>query len=168
MRIYPQWRQWHWLAALLPTMAFSVLLTACGSTRHAPPTLTAGHPPAAVEESLRRAARDWEGTPHRLGGLDHGGIDCSGLVVRIYADLFGRRLPRTTWALARSGRPADWRRLTPGDLVLFRPPGDKPHVGIYLGRNEFVHASTNRGVMISRLDTRYWRQSFWTARRVLD
>ncbi len=168
MRILPKWRQWCWIAAILPTVAVSILLTACGSTRHAPPSMETGQAPASVETRLRRAARDWEGTPHRLGGLDHGGIDCSGLVVRIYADLFGRRLPRTTGALARSGRPADQRRLAPGDLVLFRPPGDKPHVGIYLGRNEFVHASAKRGVMISRMDARHWRQSFWTARRVLD
>ncbi len=127
-----------------------------------------GEAPAAIEARLRRAAQDWEGTPHRLGGLDRAGIDCSGLVVRIYEDLFGRRLPRTTGALARSGRPTAPNDLAPGNLVLFRPPGSKPHVGIYLGRNEFVHASTTRGVMISRLDERYWHRSFWTARRVLD
>ncbi|MDJ0991128.1 MAG: NlpC/P60 family protein, partial [Desulfobacterales bacterium] len=77
-------------------------------------------------------------------------------------------LPRTTGALARSGRPTALNDLAPGDLVLFRPPGSKQHVGIYLGRNEFVHASTTRGVMISRLDEHYWRRSFWKARRVLD
>ncbi|MDJ0853949.1 MAG: hypothetical protein QNI89_10035 [Desulfobacterales bacterium] len=37
-----------------------------------------------------------------------------------------------------------------------------------MGRDEFVHASTIRGVMISRLDEHYWRRSFWKARRVLD
>ena len=75
----------------------------------------------------------------------------------------------TTHALARLGRPADRRRLAPGELVRFRPPGRKQPVGIYyVGRNECVHASANRGVMISRLDAHYWRRSFWTARRVLD
>jgi cell wall-associated NlpC family hydrolase len=168
MHIFLKYRRWRGIAALMPTIAVLMLTTACGTIRHATPPADSAQAPAVIEERLRRAAQDWEGTPHRLGGLDRNGIDCSGLVVRIYADLFGCQLPRTTHALARSGRPAGHRRLAPGDLVLFRPPGRKQHVGIYLGRNEFVHASANRGVMISRLDTRYWRRSFWTARRVLD
>ncbi len=156
------------LPALLSVAAVAISMTACSSARHAQPSTGTDRTTAAIEAHLRQAARDWEGTPHRLGGLDHNGIDCSGLVVRIYADLFNRRLPRTTGALARYGRPTAPRDLAPGDLVLFRPPGSKQHVGIYLGRNEFVHAATTRGVMISRLDERYWRRSFWTARRVLD
>ena len=149
-------------------IAVSMMTTACSSTRHAPPSVGAGQASAAVEARLRRAAQAWEGTPHRLGGFDHSGIDCSGLVVRIYEDLFGRQLPRTTGSLARSGRPAERHHLAPGDLVLFRLPGSKQHVGIYLGCNEFLHASTARGVMISRLDEHYWGRSFWTARRVLN
>ncbi len=142
---------------------------ACSSTpREARPRPDGPTAPSPVEARLRAAANDWEGTPHRIGGLDHSGIDCSGLVVRIYADQFNQRLPRTTSALARTGRPAKRHALLPGDLVLFHIPGRKQHVGIYLGREEFVHASTSRGVMISRLDEHYWRRAFWTARRVLD
>jgi cell wall-associated NlpC family hydrolase len=52
-----------------------------------------------LADQLREAVRTWEGTPHRLGGNDRRGIDCSGLVVQLYRDLFGYRLPRTTSAL---------------------------------------------------------------------
>lgn len=149
--------------------ATSLMTAACSST----PQPVTPHPDTAqnrdaTEQRLRMAAKDWEGTPHRLGGLDRNGIDCSGLVVRIYADLFGYRMPRTTGTLARTGWPASRQTLIPGDLVLFHIPGSKQHLGIYLGREEFVHASASRGVMISRLDERYWYSTFWTARRILN
>ncbi len=156
--------------SLLGLLAVASLLTAaCSSAPRSSSTPATTIPrAAAIELQLRQAALDWEGTPHRIGGFDRRGIDCSGLVVRIYDDIFGYRLPRTTGALARAGRPANRQALVAGDLVLFRIAARKQHVGIYLGQEEFVHASATRGVMISRLNENYWRRTFWTARRILD
>ena len=56
--------------------------------------------------------------------------------------------------------------LLPGDLVFFHPPNKIRHVGIYLGRGEFAHASTSTGVTISQMNSTYWRNAYWTARRV--
>lgn len=148
-------------------MILGLLVGACSSAR---PLNPRPHTEADLEtraERLRRAVRAWEGTPHRLGGNSKSGVDCSGLVVRIYDDLFGHHLPRTTAALAQKGQPAARRALVPGDLVFFRIAPRKMHVGIYLGRGEFAHASARRGVSIARLDAPYWRSVFWTARRIL-
>ena len=41
------------------------------------------------------------------------------------------------------------------------------HVGVYVGNGEFVHASSSKGVMLSRLDSKYWRKAYWTSRRIL-
>jgi hypothetical protein len=161
-KIRPHRKGLTWLAA-----AVILLCAACSSAPRAPSLPTGGAGTDALEQHLRRAAREWEGTPHRLGGLDRHGIDCSGLVVRIYDDLFSYRLPRTTGRQARTGQPTEGRTLAPGDLVFFRIPPRKQHVGIYLGGGEFVHASARRGVAIDRLDTPYWRGVFWTARRIL-
>jgi len=118
-------------------------------------------------QMLRAEIQSWLGTPHRMGGLSRRGIDCSGLVVVLYDDLFDMRLPRTTTALMRSGRRVKKRNLSAGDLVFFKPTLKYNHVGIYLGQGEFVHTSTSHGVMLSRMDDDFWRQSYLTSRRVL-
>jgi len=123
------------------------------------------HP--STEQILRTGIRPWLGTPHHMGGMSRRGTDCSGLAVSLYRDLFGIQLPRTTQAQMHSGRWVDHSQLSPGDLVFFKPTNKYRHVGIYLGRGEFVHASTRKGVMISRLEDDFWRNCYLTARRLM-
>jgi hypothetical protein len=59
-------------------------------------------------------------------------------------------------------------QLQPGDLVFFRPSRKDRHVGVYLSNGEFVHASASSGVTVSSLDDRYWKRTWWQARRVLQ
>lgn len=56
-----------------------------------------------------------------------------------------------------------------GDLVLFSQ-GSKAigHVGIYIGGNQFIHASNpSDGVKITSLSNSYYVQRYVTARRIL-
>lgn len=121
--------------------------------------------PSALEQQLRSAVHKWVGTPHRMGGTDHSGVDCSGFVQRLFRDLFGLQLPRTTADQVQYGQKI--QILQTGDLVFFRTSRNVRHVGIYLGGGEFAHASKTSGVMVSRMDEQYWRDTYWTARRVL-
>lgn len=36
----------------------------------------------------------------------------------------------------------------------------------YTGAGEFIHASTSKGVIRSRLDNVYWNSRYWQARRL--
>lgn len=119
----------------------------------------------SLEQRLRSEVQQWVGTPHRMGGASRKGIDCSGFVQRMYKDIFQQQIPRSTALQVRTGQPINKKQVRPGDLVFFRIPYKGPHVGIYLGRTEFAHASTSKGVMISSLGDDYWRTSYWTARR---
>ncbi len=122
---------------------------------------------AAISQMLREQHRRWEGTPYRLGGKDKRGIDCSAFVQRTFLDRFAIRLPRTTAQQQYRGTAIGRANLQAGDLVFFRTSRKVRHVGIYIGDQRFVHASTSRGVTLSRLDNPYWRKHYWMSRRII-
>lgn len=150
------------------SIAVLVLMgTGCGTAR---PALDGQPSPSAPvdEGALRAEVNRWMGTPHRLGGLDRHGVDCSGFVLRVYQTLYDLTLPRVTEDQALAGRQVHRRDLQVGDLVFFRLSRKTRHVGIYLNDGTFAHASSSQGVMISHLDEPYWDRSYWTARRLLS
>lgn len=120
-----------------------------------------------IEQCILDEYSRWKGTYHRLGGTGSQGIDCSGFVKAVYKDAFNIILPRTTKTQVRKGNYASFNKLQPGDLVFFKPPNYPRHVGIYLSRSQFVHASKTKGVTISKIDVNYWSKYYWTARRIL-
>lgn len=117
---------------------------------------------------LRREFSHWQGTPYRLGGNSKKGVDCSALVQHIYRDSFNISLPRTTKTQVKKGALVYRDQLQVGDLVFFKTGRHTRHVGIYMGNNEFIHASTSKGVITSSLDNMYWKPKYWQAKRILD
>ncbi len=121
-----------------------------------------------IEDSLEKFYNIWKGTPYRYGGMSHKGIDCSALTYFAYRDIFTIKLPRTVNDQIKQGKTVSKKELTPGDLVFFKTGLFQRHVGIYVGDYSFMHASTIKGVMISRLDDYYWNKKYWKARRLVD
>lgn len=120
-----------------------------------------------VGRSLMNQYRMWRGTPYQLGGSTREGIDCSAFVQITFQEHFGVSLPRNTTAQARVGEAVDRASIRTGDLLFFRTGPTRRHVGIYLGKGQFLHASTRVGVTIARLDDAYWQRAYWSARRVM-
>ena len=118
-----------------------------------------------------RVVRNFLGVPYRLGGSSLKGIDCSAFVKRIY-EIFNTRLPRTTWEQLRIGKKIGKGDLEEGDLVFFKIPtrrANNRHVGIYIGNNEFVHASSrNREVRVDSLEAPYFSKRFINGVRVKE
>ncbi len=90
------------------------------------------------------AASRYLGVPYAWGGTDPAsGLDCSGLVQRVYKDL-GIDLPRTSSQQATSGTPvANLGEARPGDLVFFDNSSSRAgidHVGIYIGDGKMIAA----------------------------
>lgn len=110
------------------------------------------------------------GSPYRLGGTSpETGLDCSGFVGHVFRQVAGVMLPRDSRAISETAQPLTQDELRPGDLVFFNTLNRAfSHVGIYLGDDRFVHASSSRtgSVMVSNLNDRYWRERFDGARRV--
>jgi len=108
----------------------------------------------SIKDRLLRVARRMLAVPYRFGGTTLWGLDCSGFVQKAFAFL-DLDLPRTAREQFREGAKIAKADLSPGDLVFFRTYANYPsHVGIYLGDNRFVHASSrDRKVTIESLDT---------------
>jgi cell wall-associated NlpC family hydrolase len=122
-----------------------------------------------IDYELRSYIRDWIGTPYKLGGNSHNGIDCSALTQNIYKHVFRVELPRRVVEQRVEGLPVKRDSLLAGDLIVFkRQIFGRPHIGVYLSNNEFVHASSSHGVMISNLSNSFWRRKFKAARRLID
>lgn len=84
-------------------------------------------------------AQRYLGVPYVFGGTDPKvGLDCSGLVQRVYKDL-GISLPRIAADQARAGQPvAGLAQAKPGDLLAFGSPVD--HIAIYIGNGQMIAA----------------------------
>lgn len=108
----------------------------------------------------------WKGTRYHMGGSSHRGVDCSALMQHLFSESTALSLPRTAAEQLRHGKAVSRGELKPGDLVFFKTGRNQRHVGVFIGGDEFIHASTSQGVTISSLSNEYWRAHYQAARRV--
>jgi murein DD-endopeptidase / murein LD-carboxypeptidase len=176
---------------LLVLFSVAVLLFSSCSKRQIPVSSKNYNPVAAsaemqafarggVERELRtgrikpkhiiRTAEKYIGTPHCMGGTTKKCMDCSGLT---YVSFTKHKIsiPRNSQEQARYGSLIFNRNdLKNGDLVFFTKSYNTSafitHVGIYLGNNRFIHASTSQGVVVTPLDNPWWSQRFVFGTRV--
>lgn len=122
---------------------------------------------ASSATSLLNSAKSYIGTPYKWGGTTTSGFDCSGFIQKSFKDV-GISLPRTTGQQYATGTAVAKNKLQAGDLVFFNTNGKGvSHAGIYIGSNNFIHASTSKGVMISSInDPYYWGSRYIGAKRV--
>lgn len=112
-------------------------------------------------------AMDYLGVPYVFGGTSPYGFDCSGYVQYVFANA-GISLPRTADVQYEVGMPISTTELVAGDLVFFSTyTWGASHVGIYLGDNNFIHASSSRGISVDSLGSSYWSSHYIGARRIL-
>ena len=135
------------------------------------PTVPAPDPDVALGLQISEFAQEFLGYKYVYGGASpETGFDCSGFVSYIYKS-FGISVTRNASGQFRdNGVLVDKPELYPGDLVFFSNNGNKSvtHVGIYIGEDEFVHASRpGVGVVISRMDSSYYNKGYMGAKRLV-
>ena len=153
------------ISSILAIMAFSLILSGCGSSQRYKDGRT-----SAAKQSVVKTAKRMLGVKYRYGGTSPGrGFDCSGLVQYSHKAA-GIKLPRTTGQQFKAAKRISRRYMKAGDLVFFKTAISRAvsHVGIYLGNNKFIHApSSGKRVKISSMKEKYWRKRFTGAGRVL-
>jgi len=136
----------------------SVLVTSCSTRKYTSRTETKASKAADAMANLKsrqlyKFITDWTGVKYRFGGLDKNGIDCSGFAFLLEKEIYGVTLPRISRDQANFARKKKYGALEEGDLVFFSFGGENvDHVGVYLNNGFFVHASTNRGVIVDDLN----------------
>lgn len=124
---------------------------------------------APVNEMIAYA-KNFLGISYVYGGASPRGFDCSGFTKYVFSKI-GINLPHQAKRQMEKGTAIQSKaELLPGDLVFFKTKGSSivNHVGIYLGDNRFIHASSGYGaVRISPLDSGYYYHRYVGARRLI-
>lgn len=168
---------------LLLLLAFTVI--SCGSSKKSTSTkrTTVVKKTSSTRTSTRKSstkanaiiatALQYKGTRYKYGGTTKKGMDCSGLMYTAFR-AHQVQLPRVSYEQAKRGKKISKSSIKKGDLVFFRTNKNKKrinHVGLVVetkkGIIKFIHSTSSRGVLISSLDERYWKNAFAEARRVL-
>ncbi len=131
-------------------------------------------PKPTLADKIIWSAFKYRGTKYRYGGTTKKGIDCSGLTMVSFAER-GIKLPRSSYAQSRFGKPVTLKNAKRGDLIFFKTNPRKPnrvsHVGLIThiknGVVQFLHASTRRGVVLNKMNEKYYKKRFAGVRRVL-
>jgi murein DD-endopeptidase / murein LD-carboxypeptidase len=171
-------------------VALSIILTSCSKKQF--PTSSVSDKPAIIDSQMQsflnggaerkldtgrkkpkqiiRTAEKFIGTPHCLGGTSKKCMDCSGLTYVSFA-AHKISIPHNSQEQARYGRIIYNRNdLKRGDLVFFTKSYNSAdyitHVGIYLGNNKFIHASTSNGVIETPFNNPWWNQRFVFGTRI--
>lgn len=142
-----------------------------GGTTQAHEVLQRSYASPSVDYTRRTVlveAERWLGTPYSFGGDSRSGVDCSAFVCNVFETIH-LQLPRNSAAQAESGEGIDRNSVLPGDLVFFNTTGSGvSHVGIMINPDQFIHASTSMGVMVSSLNEPYYHDRMLFIRRVIN
>ncbi|MBU5674284.1 C40 family peptidase [Paenibacillus brevis] len=129
-------------------------------------TLGAGS--AFADSKLDSVIDEGLGTKYVSGGTSTNGFDCSGFTMYVFSKI-GIKLPHQSASQYKMGTAVEKDELIVGDLVFFNTSGKGvSHVGVYVGDGKFAHASSSKGVIISKLSESYYVKRYVGAKRIMS
>ena len=116
-------------------------------------------------------AKRFLGKPYVWGAQGPNSFDCSGFTYYVFKNSANITLPRTSKDQSTYGTTVSKKNLKVGDLVFFDTSGSNSgnvsHVGIYIGSNQFIHASSSKGKVVISDFNNYYTNAFVKVKRVL-
>lgn len=124
---------------------------------------------ASTQEKLLDVSKQYIGVPYSFGGSTPHGFDCSGYTSYVFNEM-GISIPRTTLTQWEVGSSVSRSDLQVGDLVFFKNTyrAGISHVGIYVGNNDFISATSSRGIAVVSMSSNYWGPRYVGAKRVTN
>ena len=126
-----------------------------------------------LKNQIESNAKKLLGIKYVWGATGPSTYDCSGFTQKIYRDS-GIKIPRVSRDQAKVGKYVTYSRLKRGDMVFFdtkkKRTGIVSHVGIYLGKGNFIHASSGaKKIVIYNFNKKtFYKKRFLWGRRVLQ
>jgi len=126
----------------------------------------------AIKDDVEVTAKKLLGTPYVWGATGPNKFDCSGFTQKVFCTA-GIQIPRNSRAQAKVGKYIAYEDLRRGDMVFFetnrKKPGYITHVGIYLSKGKFIHASSGgkRVIISSLIKSNYYKKHFVLGRRII-
>jgi len=135
-------------------------ITSCGATTYN----------QKLSKNIIKVAKKYKGKRYIWGGTTPKGFDCSGYAQYI-CKKNGLKIPRNSRIQAKFGKYIKRKDLKVGDLVFFdtskRKKGYVNHVGIYIGNDKFIHASSaKKKVVVTSLKGTFHGKRFKWGRRI--
>ena len=153
---------------VLVVLIFFLMCGSCASSKNSSTRKSISKADKVVENALK-----YKGVKYKFGGTSKRGMDCSGL---IYV-AFGQeniQLPRVSREMAKRGRKISLNKVKKGDLLFFRTANSRRrinHVGLITsiknGQILFIHSTSSKGVIVSALSQKYWKNAFVKATSIL-
>lgn len=100
--------------------------------------------------------------PYFFGASGSDKFDCSSFLQYVYKKSLNISLPRVSYEQANAGKKINYKNLEPGDIIAFDTLDKNriTHVGLYIGKNQFIHASSGyKKVVVSEL-TGFYAEKF--------
>lgn len=128
-------------------------------------TLNAEDYPQLMRSKVVELARALRGRPYRSGGVEIDGWDCSGFVRYVF-HAFGYEAPREARAYSKLKPAIRFGELKEADVLVFKVKRSW-HVGLYTGKDRFVHAPSRGQTVREEKIGRYWQERLVKAVRVI-
>lgn len=122
----------------------------------------------AQNPKIENFIHKWSGVKYKWGGRSKKGIDCSGLTMIFYKEVYNLKISPTCNGQYNTFINVPFDSIVPGDLIFFKSTRSKTkcHCGIYLGNGNFLHSPHKKDkVKISNLYDGDYTERFRAVKR---
>ncbi|HPG39231.1 MAG TPA: C40 family peptidase [bacterium] len=145
-------------------------ITEQGDTTPGTAAVNTGKLDKLVYQKFLAEIKRFMGAPYVWGGASPAGTDCSGLISSLYKRAANIELPHSTLQQAQKGKTVSLKQVRFADLLFFSDGQTKKinHVGFYIAKGKFVHASESQGVIVSSLTEAPYKSQYLGAKRIME